>query len=226
MKRKISMFVVIAAVAALGGCEDPAKDKPKASVGSAKPTPATSASGATTAAAATASSDAAGAEYTINQDSSKLEFVGSKVTGKHDGGFKAFTGSAKTKDGAIEGGSVEVEIDATSVFSDDDKLTGHLKTKDFFDVENHPKAKFVSTEIKKGGEGGASHTVTGNLTLRGETKSVTFPATITTEGDSAKVKAEFSINRKDFGLQYAGKPDDLIRDDVVIKLDLDLKKKS
>ena len=91
---------------------------------------------------------------------------------------------------------------------------------DFFASTEHPEAKFVSTEIRKGGEGGATHTVEGNLTLRGETKGISFPATITVDGGAVAVKSEFSINRKDFGMTYDGKADNLINDLVVIKLDL------
>ena len=210
------------------GCEDPAAGKPKAQVGSAQPTAAAqSAKPGSSAASAQdkpASANAA-AGWKITSDNSKVEFVGSKVTGKHDGGFKVFTGEIKVADGnKIEGSSVTVEIDTTSVYTDAEKLTGHLKSADFFDVEKHPKATFVSTEIKPGGEGGASHTVVGNLTLHGVTKSITFPATIAVDGDKASVKSEFSINRKDFEILYAGKADDLIRDDVVIKLDLNVSK--
>jgi polyisoprenoid-binding protein YceI len=209
MTNSISRASALVLLVALGGCESPAAGKPKAEVGSAKPT-------------ATSTAAQSGESYTLAA-SSKVDFVGSKVTGKHDGGFKKVSGSAKLAGGKPEGGSVEVEIDTTSVYSDDEKLTGHLKSGDFFDVEKHPTAKFVSTSIEKGGEGG-SHTVTGNLTLRGKTKSIKFPATITQSGDTITVKSEFSINRKDFDIVYAGKADDLIRDDVVIKLELDLKK--
>ena len=62
--------------------------------------------------------------------------------------------------------------------TDTPDLTKHLKTADFFDVAKYPEATFVSTAIKPGGEKGASHTVTDNLTLHGATKSITFPATI------------------------------------------------
>ena len=68
--------------------------------------------------------------------------------------------------------------------------------------------------------GGATHTVTGNLELHGVKKSITFPATIQVTLDNAAVDAEFAIDRKDFGIVYAGKADDLIRDGVVIKLNL------
>jgi polyisoprenoid-binding protein YceI len=67
---------------------------------------------------------------------------------------------------------------------------------------------------------GAKQTVTGNLELHGVTKSITFPADIQITDDAVAVKAEFAINRKDFNINYPGKPNDLIRDNVVLKLDL------
>jgi polyisoprenoid-binding protein YceI len=204
---------------ALTGCDDPAKGKSKATTGEAVTTTAQSAS-----AAGTASQSAA--KYTFDQSTSKVTFVGSKVTGKHDGGFNTFKGAVDVVDGAPEKSRVTVDIDSDSITTDTEKLTGHLKSPDFFDTKAHPKATFVSTEVKKGGEKGASHTVTGNLTIKGITKSVTFPATINVAGDNASVDAEFAINRRDFSLNYAGMPNDLIRDDVLIKLAIKAKKSS
>ncbi|HEV8367415.1 MAG TPA: YceI family protein, partial [Pyrinomonadaceae bacterium] len=89
---------------------------------------------------------------------------------------------------------------------------------DFFDVAKFPQATFESTEIKPGGENGASHTVIGNFQLHGVTKSITFPATIAVSGDAVTVESTFAINRKDFGINYAGLPDNLIRDEVVMTL--------
>jgi polyisoprenoid-binding protein YceI len=93
-----------------------------------------------------------------------------------------------------------------------------LKTPDFFDVAKIPEASFVSTAIKAGGEKGASHTVTGNLTMHGVTKSITFPATINVTPDAATVDATFSISRKEFGITYPGPSDNAIRDNVVLTL--------
>ncbi|NUO53317.1 MAG: YceI family protein, partial [Polyangiaceae bacterium] len=104
------------------------------------------------------------------------------------------------------------------------KLDGHLKSKDFFEVETFPKATFTSTEIKAGGEGGATHTITGNLNLHGVEKSVGFPAKIKVEKDKVTAEAKFAINRKDFNIVYAGKADDLIKDDVLIKLTITAKR--
>lgn len=201
--------LIIAVALLSNGCDDATAGKATAEVSSAK--------------AVSSGDKAGGAKFEVAAADSKLGFVGSKVTGSHDGGFKKFSGSANLADGKIEGGSVEVEIDMSSTFSDSEKLTGHLKSPDFFDVAKHKTAKFVSTSIEKGGDGG-THTVTGNLTLRGETKSIKFPANIELKGDAITVKSEFTINRMDYGIEYKGMADDLIKKEVVIKLDLKLKK--
>ena len=207
---------LVLAICSLGaaGCEDPSKGKSKAITGEAV---------STTAQQQTAAAHG-NVKYAFDQGTSKVTWAGSKVTGKHEGGFSAFTGTVDVVDGAPEKSKVNVSIDATSLTSDQEKLTGHLKSGDFFDVAKHPRATFSSTEIKKGGEKGATHTVTGNLTIKGITKSVTFPATLAVTADAATVDAEFAINRRDFSLNYAGMPNDLIRDDVVIKLAIRAKK--
>lgn len=206
MLSTIKILTVATALSVLAvACDDPAKGKAKA-VATEAVTPAP------------AALSASSTQYTFDQGSSKVGWVGSKVTGKHDGGFEKFKGTVDVNDGLPEKSRVDVEIDATSLTSDSEKLTGHLKTADFFDVEKHPKATFTSTRIEKGGSNGASHTVTGNLTIKGNSKSITFPANVKIDGDKASVDAEFAINRRDFALNYAGKPNDLIRDDVVIKL--------
>ncbi len=158
--------------------------------------------------------------------SGSIGFVGSKVTGSHIGDFKEWSGSVTLAGGKAEGGKLEFTIKTASVVCDvasrndwTPKLEEHLKGADFFDVAKFPTATFASTEIKAGGEGG-SHTVKGNLTIHGVTKLVTFPATITVKGKDVSGKSEFSINRKDFGIAYAGKADDLIRDGVVLKIDV------
>lgn len=201
---------------ALAACDDPAKGKAKAVATEPSAAPANVAEKAA----------ASTVRYDFDGSTSKVEWIGSKVTGKHDGGFRTFQGHVTLVDDAVEKSSVTVEIETASVFSDADKLTAHLKSADFFEVEKFPKASFTSTEIKKGGDKGATHTVAGNLTLHGVTKGISFPATIRTTDSGVEVDAEFAINRKDFGIVYAGMPDDLIRDDVVIKLTIRSQKKS
>jgi polyisoprenoid-binding protein YceI len=158
----------------------------------------------------------------INPSNSKIEFVGAKVTRSHDGGFTDFAGTVELAE-PIEQSRVEVTIQTASLYADEEKLTKHLKSPDFFDVEKFPTATFRSTEIKKEGEG---HIIAGDLTLHGVTKRISFPATVEVTSSTVSAKAEFSINRQDFAIAYAGMPDDLIRDRVVIKLSLGLQRQS
>ena len=193
---------------ALVGCKNPADSAPKADVKEA-------------AAPKQAEAPKAGHEaLPISPEKSKVDFIGAKVTGKHDGGFKPFSGTMHFDPENIEASRIEVDIDMTSLWSDNDKLTEHLKSGDFFLVSEHPKARFVSTSIKEGGEGDATHTVTGNLTLRGVTKEIAFPAKIEVGADALRAQSEFSLPRKQFGVAFEGKPDDLIRDDVLVRLDV------
>ena len=185
-------------------CSDPAANKPKASVGNAAPE-----SGAPKAGAET---------LTISPENSKVDFVAAKVTRSHNGAFKQFSGTVDLINNSAEQSVVSINIDTASVTTDDDQLTGHLKTADFFDVAKYPKATFVSTKIEPDTSNGGTHTITGNFDLHGVKKSISFPATIQVSPDSVSANAEFSINRKDFGINYPGKADDLIRDGVVIKL--------
>jgi polyisoprenoid-binding protein YceI len=209
---RIVRFALPAALMlSLAACEDPTAGKPRATVSSAAPAAQTQAAAAPTGAMETLAVDPA---------ASSVGFLGSKVTGKHEGKFEKVTGSITLAGGKAEGGKITMEVETASVKSDDAGLDKHLKAPDFFDVEKFPKATFTSSEIKAGGSGGATHTITGELELHGVKKTISFPATITVSADAATGTAEFVINRKDFGIMIAGKPDDLIRDDVALKLSL------
>ena len=207
MRSHLTILILLIVAALTYGCANPAADKPKATVANAAPE--------------SNSAKPTGTEtLVISPENSKVEFVAAKVTRSHQGSFKQFSGKIDLVPNSIPDSRVSIDIDTGSVVADEADLTGHLKTADFFDVAKLPKATFVSTKIEPSNTGGATHTVTGNLELHGVKKSITFPATIHVTPDNAAVDAEFAINRKDFGIVYAGKADDLIRDGVVIKLAL------
>jgi polyisoprenoid-binding protein YceI len=211
------IYIGILALSLLvSACENPAANKTKATVNNTNTNAAAPANTAT-APVKTAKGEA----ISVNPETSKVEFTGSKVTGKHVGGFKKFTGTIDLVNGKADESSVSVDIDMMSVFSDADGLTKHLQTGDFFEVEKFPKASFASTKIVADAAKGADNfTVTGDLTMRGITKSITFPAKISVKPEEVAVETEFVISRKDFGIAYAGKADDLIRDEVVLNLNL------
>ncbi len=202
MTRLVKTLTIVVPLLLAAACSNPASDQPKAVTSEAAPA---------------ASAPVGGQRYLITPEHCKIEFVGSKVTGSHNGSFEKFSGEILYL-GAPEKSRVRLTIDLTSVKTDTDKLTEHLKTADFFDVAKYPQTTFESTEIKPGGDKGATHTITGNLQLHGVTKSISFPATIGVTPDAIKVDSTFSINRKDFGINYAGAADNLIRDEVVLKL--------
>lgn len=205
---KISIGILSIALL-LSACEDPATNKTKAITSETTNTQTQTAR------------QSKGESLPITPEASKVEFTGSKVTGKHDGGFKQFSGNIDLVNNKPEESQVTVDIDMKSVFTDADGLTKHLQTGDFFEVEKYPKSSFVSTKIVPDTAKGAnSYTVTGDLEMRGQKKSIAFPAVITVNPNEVGVDTEFAINRKDFGIVYAGKADDLIRDDVVIRLNL------
>ncbi len=209
MRFLITALGLLIAVLAFG-CANPAANKPQASVGKAAPD---------------AGSPAGAETLIIAPENSKVEFVAAKVTRSHNGHFEQFTGSIDLAGSSADQSRVTIDIETGSVVTDEDQLTGHLKTADFFDVAKYPKATFVSTKIEPAATSGATHSVTGNFDLHGVKKSITFPANIQIGPDRVAVNAEFAINRKDFGIVYAGKADDLIRDGVVIRLTLNVPRK-
>jgi polyisoprenoid-binding protein YceI len=204
MSRYITTFSLMIFAALTFACANPAANKTQANVSSATKESSTKPAEAET--------------LVITPENSKVEFVAAKITRTHQGSFKKFSGTIDLTANHLENSRVSIDIDPSSVVTDEDQLTAHLKTPDFFDVAKYPKATFVSTKLEPNTMNGATHTVTGNFELHGVKKSISFPATIQAAPDNVSVNAEFAINRKDFGLLYPGKADDLIRDGVVIKL--------
>jgi polyisoprenoid-binding protein YceI len=151
----------------------------------------------------------------LTGENTKITWVGTKPGGKHEGGFKTLTGTATLLGGDLA--KVEVEIDTDSLYSDDQRLTGHLKSPDFFGVKTNPKAKFVSTKVEKADKGA---TITGDLTLNGKTKTISFPATVSNTGGTLKIDSAFTIDKRDFGMTYGGGK---IDDQVAIKVAVEAK---
>lgn len=176
----------------------------------------------TEAAEATASE---GAELTVNTTASTITWLGKKVSGEHTGDVQIKEGTLNVKDGKLTGG--KVVLDLSTINSKDlegewkEKLDGHLKSEDFFDVANHPEAVLEITDVKDGAEAGTV-VVSANLTIRGITKNITFNANVTEATDSAvKANADFNIEREDWSITYAGKPDDLISKQINFKINLE-----
>jgi polyisoprenoid-binding protein YceI len=151
----------------------------------------------------------------LTGDNTKITWVGTKPGGKHEGGFKALTGTATVAGGDLA--KVEVQIETESLYADDPKLTAHLKSPDFFGVKNNPKATFTSTKVEKTDKG---YTITGTLTLNGKTKEIAIPAEVSHAGGTLKINGAVTIDKRDFGMTYGGGK---INDEVAIKVAVEAK---
>lgn len=218
--KRLAFLLVLSSPLALGACGEGQIDKaPAAKVKDPAPKADAKADGG----AAKADGGAAKAPDApegpkLDMAKSTIGFVGAKVTAEHEGKFAKATGSA-TIDGDTPT-KIELTVPVDTLEIEPPDLHKHLLSPDLFDAEAHPEAKFVSSSIKAEAGEGTTHVVEGDLTLHGVTKTISFPATVQVTDTAATGKAEFKINRKDFGIVYPGMPDDLIKDDVLLKLDL------
>lgn len=182
---------------------------------------------------------ASGDALKVDNAASKIEWVATKISTYHTGTINIKSGELTVKDSTISGGNFVLDMNSILVSGPEgsdakknEKLQGHLKSGDFFDVAANPEATFAITavapfsgsasdttdprqeSISKYKVANPTHTVSGNLTIKGVTKNITFPAKITIADNSVDAIAKFNINRKDWGIVYPGQPDDLIRDDI------------
>ena len=187
-----------------------------------------------------------GLNYTVDTTVSVL-----KWKAYHKGGFDPrfgtlqSVGTVAVKEGTITGGSFTINMNSLSTDKkavDPAKsggktaadLDGHLKTADFFEVAKYPTAKFEITSVTafdatkdKSVIADATHIISGNLTIKGKTVNVTFPAKISITENEVNVQSKFTINRQDWGLTYGteGSPKDwMISQEVDMDLNISAKK--
>lgn len=164
--------------------------------------------------------------YVVDPVHSSVEFsVRHLMVSKVKGRFDEFSGTITVaEDGTA---SLSAEVDVTSVSTRNAQRDAHIRTSDFFDAENHPKATFLSTGVT---EKGSSYVLTGELTLRGVTKPVEFELEFLGTnpgmgpGEVAAFEARTVITRQDFGitidmpLETGGK---VIGDKITLTLDIE-----
>lgn len=158
---------------------------------------------------------ATGKTYNVDVAQSNITWIGTKPVGKHNGTFMLKDGSLTAADNSITGGQFTIDMTSIKALDQDEdgnaKLTGHLSSEDFFDVQKNPTATFQITSVTPGAPQatdsaaampGATHTVTGNLTMKGVTKSISFPAKISVMPNELMADANFNIDRTQWGLVY------------------------
>ena len=194
---KLSLLFLAAGIAALSSCTNaPKADKAEATD-------------------AKAAATATGATYKVDVAQSAVNFVGAAPTHQHNGTFMIKDGNIMADNNTITGGKLTIDVASMKIVDKDTsgsaKLTGHLSSPDFFDVAKNPTAMFEITGVKAGVDTAAfkdlvmkdaTHTVTGNLTLKGTSKSITFPAKIAMAGNGITTDANFNIDRTQWGMSY------------------------
>lgn len=145
----------------------------------------------------------------INTQESNVKWIGKKVTGKHNGSIKISKGEIYLDGDKISGGNFEIDMNTISIEDlqgeDNMKLLNHLRSDDFFSVEKNPSSKFEITEIttfSNTDKPEFNHTIKGNLTIKGITKSITFPAFVKVESGTVTSKADFDIDRTQWDIRY------------------------
>ncbi|MDB5343549.1 MAG: hypothetical protein JWP89_1926 [Schlesneria sp.] len=210
---KLHAFLLTGAVL-LVGCEKSVPPKPPVggpTVGSAEKT--TSDLGESTAStaseAASVKGDAASpvkvtdGAVELSPENTKVMFVGAHTGEKPDprtGGFEKFSGKLTVDAGKLTAVSLDIITDSTWT-EIGGKLTTHLKSPDFLDTKEFPEIKFQSTKVETADGGKA--TITGDLTMHGETKPITIPATVTITDAGITLVANFTVDRAEFGMTTA-----------------------
>lgn len=175
--------------------------------------------------------------YNVDASASTVNWEGSKPGGSHTGTIPVNDGQLIVADGKIVGGKFSMDVRQltnTDLPADEggDKLVGHLKSADFFDVEKYPMAQFEIARVQPAtGTEGVTHEITGNLTLKGVTKAVTIPANVSMDGNMIKADTPpFVIDRMDWGIEYGNgsiaglAQDKVIADEVGLELMIVAKK--
>lgn len=170
--------------------------------------------------------------YEIDVKASHVGWHGKKVTGEHNGAISVKDGSLEVVDGKIKSGTIS--IDMQSITNEDitneeynQKLVGHLKSDDFFGVETYPTATLVLTEVK---QSGSNYTFTGDLTIKGITKAITFEGTSESGSSAVTVTGKLIIDRSDYNVRYGSSSffdnlgDKMIHDDFTLTYKIVAKK--
>jgi polyisoprenoid-binding protein YceI len=142
--------------------------------------------------------------WELDPSATRIEFSVRNLSVSHvDGRFRLTSGRVTLVEDAPSRSTVEVVIDATSVDTGEPKRDTHLRSADFLDVDHHPSITFRSTGVEQVGDG--HWKVAGALTLLDATRPVVLDVQgATVHGNRADAHASVTIDRRDFGMTYAG----------------------
>jgi polyisoprenoid-binding protein YceI len=168
------------------------------------------------------------AKYMANPAESVIEWKGYKPTGSHIGTIMVESGVFSVNDGKIESGSFLIDMNSIKESEGSERLEGHLKSADFFEVEKYANSAFEVTGLE---EVDGIMLLSGNLTMKEKKNNVTFPVTISSDGDNFTLTSDtFTIDRSKWDVKFKSKSffsdlgDNFINDDIELKITLKAKK--
>lgn len=173
----------------------------------------------------------AAAPKSIDPAASKVTWVGKKVTGQHTGTVRVKGGEVQVEGDVLKGGRIEIDMTTIAVedLKDADsnaKLTGHLKSDDFFGVDKHPIATLVIRSSKPAAGKPNVQDVTADLTIKGKTNPVAFPVETSVKDGKARAVGKLVLDRTKWDVRYRSVKffsdlgDKLIHDDFEIAFDV------
>ncbi len=191
-------------------------------------------SSAPAAMAALEAAPAKGAVFSVDLEKSEMKWTASKVVGEHYGTIKLASGQMTVDKSKVTGGTFVIDM-ASLQCTDNAKVGAHLRNDDFFAVDKHPTATFVLRSLKpvaKAEAGKPNYTVEGDLTIKGITNPVSFPAVITVKNGVATAKADVKVNRIKYDIRYRSSSffenlgDKAINDEFTVALDVTARQNS
>ena len=179
--------------------------------------------------------DLSDGQYQVVASDSVVEWEGAKtlvVDWSHMGEVEVESGSLLIEEGRLSGGEFTVDMnsmvvtgDGGAAMKDDAGLIGHLSSSDFFDIDTYPTAKFVITDVAENTDG--TYQVTGDMTIKESTNSISFPATVIQSADDTLVAiADIVIDRTEYDVQFGSSAffddlgDNVINDEFDLRINL------
>lgn len=165
---------------------------------------------------------AAPAPFNIDPAHSQINFVAEAKFISCHGFFEKWDAEVNLDPQKIESSSVKINIDAASINTRIAQRDTHLKSKDFFAVDQYPKITFLSKSVSK--TGASNYSVTGDLTIKGVTKEVQVPLEqVFYENNRSRFRGSFQISRKEFGVSFDSNMNP-IQDMVKVQVDINVVK--
>jgi polyisoprenoid-binding protein YceI len=139
------------------------------------------------------------AQYKPVDKGSSIQFTIKNFGINTGGSFSGLLGEINFDSRDLSKASVNVSIDANSINTENETRDEHLRQDTYFDIKNYPRISFVSTKITTSNKAGVLF-IFGKLTIKNQTREISFPFTATPNGNGYLFKGTFNINRKDFGV--------------------------